>query len=331
MARGGVPAAGADGDELMRAVRVAAGSVAVIDVPAPGGEGHRVRIRSAGVCGSDLHMVTGEFAVRCTLGHEFAGVLDDGAPVAVEPIVPCERCDFCRAGAYNLCRDGLRTILGVGRDGGMADEVVVPQRCLLALPNGVSAADGCLVEPLAVTVHGLRKAQLRADMRVAVIGGGTIGLCAVAVAASHTSAVGLLARHPAQQQAGRTLGATELRGEYDLVVECAGTESALDSAAQWVRPGGTILLLATYWNGAHLPAMAMGTKELSLVAASMYGTSAAAGRDFAAAAQLLADNPRIAPTLITHRFPLQRAREAFAAAADRRSGAIKVVLEPASG
>ncbi len=312
----------------MHAVRVDAGAVVVVDVAAPRGKGHRVHIRSAGVCGSDLHMVHGGFSVRCTLGHEFAGVLDDGTPVAVEPIIPCERCEFCRTGEYNLCRDGVRTILGVGRDGGMADEIVVPERCLVPLPKGVQARDGCLVEPLAVAIHGFRKAQIRPGMRIAVIGGGTIGLCAVAVANAHTSTVGLLARHPAQLRAGKALGAAELHGEYDLVVECAGTSTALDSAAQWVRPGGTILLLATYWDGASLPAMALGTKELTLVAASMYGAGEQSGRDFAAAIALMADNPTIAPTLITHRFPLQSARDAFAAAADRKSGAIKVVLEP---
>jgi threonine dehydrogenase-like Zn-dependent dehydrogenase len=93
------------------------------------------------------------------------------------------------------------------------------------------------------------------------------------------------------------------------------------------RPGGTLLLLATYWGGLALPGFAVCLKEIAVVPASMYSRDGPS-RDVDVAAAILAARPAIAGALITHRFPLDAAREAFAAAADRAGGAIKVVLEP---
>jgi threonine dehydrogenase-like Zn-dependent dehydrogenase len=312
----------------MRAVRCEGGSVEVAEVLPPRGDGVRVRIRSAGICGSDLHMVSGGFPLPHTLGHEMAGVAPDGTPVAIEPLLPCQACERCRAGEYNLCVRGPSIVIGTSHDGGMAEEIVVPERCLVPLPAGAPPRDACLVEPLAIAVHGLRRAGLRGDQKVAVIGGGSIGLCAVAAATSAGAAVGLAARHDAQIDAGARLGARPAPEEgCDLVVDAAGTEAALEQAVALCRPGGTLLLLATYWSGLALPGFALCLKEVTVVPASMYGRQGAA-RDIDVAAGLLATRPELAETLITHRFPLEAAPEAFRTAADRAAGAIKVVLEP---
>jgi threonine dehydrogenase-like Zn-dependent dehydrogenase len=310
----------------VRAVRCSGGSVEVVEVPAPRGEGVRVRIRSAGICGSDLHLIR-RFPPKATLGHEMAGVTSGGTPVAIEPLLPCGACAACAAGDYNRCADGPGIVLGTGRDGGMADEIVVPERCLVPLPAGVAPADACLVEPLAVAVHGLRRARLPGGARVAVVGGGSIGLCAVAVAVHAGAEVALVARHDAQREAGTRLGARATGGSYDLVVDAAGTPGALARAVELCRPGGTLLLLATYWGGLELPGFAVCLKEVAVVPASMYAREGAS-RDVEVAAAILAARPGIAAALVTHRFPLDAAREAFAAAADRAGGAIKVVLEP---
>jgi threonine dehydrogenase-like Zn-dependent dehydrogenase len=301
--------------------------VRVVQVPPASGEGVRVGIRSAGICGSDLHLVAGGTPLPRTLGHEMAGITRDGTPVAIEPLLACGRCARCREGAINLCDLGPGTILGVAHDGGMADELVVPERCLVRLPAGLEPEDACLAEPLGVAVHGMWRAGLRGDQRVAVVGAGSIGLCAVAAATTAGAEVGLVARHETQREAGRRLGAGEAQGGCDLVVDAAGTASALSRAVELCRPGGTLLLLATYWEGLELPGFALCMKEVNVVPASLYGRHGAT-RDFDVAAGILAARPEIAEILITHRFPLDAAAEAFAAAADRASGAIKVVLEP---
>jgi threonine dehydrogenase-like Zn-dependent dehydrogenase len=311
----------------VRAVRCSGGSVEVVEVPSPVGDGVRVRIRSAGICGSDLHLVEGGFPLARTLGHEMAGTAPDGSPLAIEPLLPCGSCPRCREGAYNLCAKGPAIVIGTAHDGGMADEIIVPERCLVPLAAGVDPADACLVEPLAVAVHGMRRAGLRGNQRVAVVGGGSIGLCAVAAATQAGAQVALVARHDAQREAGARLGAREAEGSFDLVVDAAGTTSALERAVELCRPGGKLLLVASYWSGLELPGFAVCMQEIDVVPASMYGRQGGR-RDVEVAASILASRPEIAPALITHRFPLDAAPEAFAAAADRGSGAIKVVLEP---
>ena len=311
----------------MRAVRCPEGIPTIVDVPEPTGDGVLVTVASAGICGSDLHLLS--FSLPATFGHEFAGTLADGTPVAVEPIDPCHVCDACIDGNTQLCVRGPSMAFGVGRDGGMAEKVLVPTSSIARLPVGVEASNGCLVEPLAVGVHGVRRGNIRGSHRVAVIGGGTIGQTALVVAQQTGAKVDLSARHQRQIEAATRLGAGSLDGNgYDVVIEAAGTASALAEAADRCRPGGTIVLLGSYWDGTvEMPGMAIGMKELTLVPAVMYGRSGPS-RDVDVAATILAQRPELSDIIVTHRFPLDAAVEAFAVAADRSAGAIKVVLEP---
>jgi 2-desacetyl-2-hydroxyethyl bacteriochlorophyllide A dehydrogenase len=263
------------------------------------------------------------------MGHEFAGTLADGTPVAIEPITPCLECAACRGGDTQRCVRGPAMVLGVGVDGGMADECVVPESCLVRLPQGVAPRDACLVEPLAVAVHGVRRGHVHGNQRIGVIGGGSIGLATVVAAQAAGAEVDLAARHDRQRAAGDRLGAGVLgEREYDVVIEAAGTSAAIAQAVERCRPGGTIVMLGSYWDGdVAVPGQALCMKEISLVPASMYGR-VGPSRDIEVAATILASRPEIAETLITHRFPLDAAVEAFATARDRSAGAIKVVLEP---
>ncbi len=312
----------------MKAVRCCDKQIHVVDVPAPSGEGVTVNMRSAGICGSDLHMISSGFDLPSTLGHEVAGTLRDGRVVALEPIAPCGHCDMCMQGDYSLCRLSAGMVYGMGRDGGMAEQIIVPSRCIVHLPDNVSASDACLVEPLAVAAHGLRMLNLKPNSRVAIVGAGAVGLAAAAILTPHVTTVDIAARHPAQMAAAERIGAgLNPSGEYDFVVECAGTSAALKQAARLCKPGATILLLATYWDGVMLPAFEVSMKALKIYASFMYDRQGLV-RDVDVAAQILAQRPELPGILITHRLPLDAAAEAFAIAANRQAGAIKVVLEP---
>tara|TARA_R110002124_G_scaffold79785_4_gene211771 strand:- start:6476 stop:7414 length:939 start_codon:yes stop_codon:yes gene_type:complete len=312
----------------MKAVRCCDNHIQVVDVPAPCGEGVLVNMRSAGICGSDIHMLNAGFNLPSTLGHEVAGTLRDGRAVALEPIAPCGHCDMCVQGDYSLCRLSSSMVYGVGRDGGMAEQIIVPASCLVPLPHNVSVADACLVEPLAVAAHGLRMLPLKPNSRVAIIGAGAVGLAVAAMLTPHVKTVDIAARHAAQMLAAERIGAhLSPTGEYDFVVECAGNSAALQQAASLCKPGATILLLATYWQGVTLPAFEVSMKALRIYASSMYDRLGLV-RDVDVAAQLLAQRPELPDILITHRLPLDAAAEAFAIAANREAGAIKVVLEP---
>lgn len=316
-------------EHTMKAVRCSHGAPHLVEVPRPSGEGVRVKVAAAGICGSDLHLMASDFPVTSTYGHEVSGITPNGTPVAIEPIAACGECPACKIGAYNHCTLGMfAATFGVGRDGGMAEEMIVPERCLVPLPTSLAVGDACLVEPLAVAVHGVAMVDLRPGDRVAVVGGGTIGLCAVAVAREITADVTLHARHDVQRAAGERLGAKgETSGEYDVVFDCAGTNDSAAESVRLCRAAGKLQMLATYWGGLTLPAYEVSGKELRIFSSANYASNGAV-RDVDIAAALLARNAAIAPALITHRLPLDAAEEAFRIARDRAAGAIKVVLEP---
>jgi threonine dehydrogenase-like Zn-dependent dehydrogenase len=218
-------------------------------------------------------------------------------------------------------------IMGVGRDGGMAEECLVPSTAIVPLPSGLSPADGCLVEPLGVAVHGVRRARVGPGERVAVVGGGSIGQTALVAAQAAGATVDLEARHDHQRDVGARLGAGSVSDGYDVVVEAAGTASALARSVALCRPGGRVLVLGTYWGADVGLPQAICLQEIDIIPASMYSRSGAS-RDLDVAAALLATRPIVAEVLITHRFPLDAAADAFAMARARAAGAIKVVLEP---
>jgi threonine dehydrogenase-like Zn-dependent dehydrogenase len=180
----------------VRAVRVSGpGTVEVREVEPAAGDGVRVKVVSAGICGSDLHLAA-LILPTATLGHEVAGVLDDGTAVAIEPVAACGVCHEQR------CRELMQRIYGLALDGGMADEILVAPRCLVALPDAVDLTNASLAEPLAIAVHGLNRVGVRPGERVLVVGGGSIGLTALAVARHRGIAADLAARHSHQLAAG---------------------------------------------------------------------------------------------------------------------------------
>src|SRR6478752_10773036 len=129
----------------MRAVRSAPPGVAVVDVDEPEGPGELLAIHSASICASDFGYIQG--GSRFLLGHELAGVTEDGRAVAVEAIFGCGACDLCLEGRYNLCATTGTTALGVMADGGMSERFRAPSRSLVELPADLDLAGACLVEP----------------------------------------------------------------------------------------------------------------------------------------------------------------------------------------
>jgi len=139
--------------------------------------------------------------------------------------------DRCLACEVQQCRLGARVYGSTFGDGGMADTMVVEQRNIVPLPAGVDPGNAALVEPLACSVHAFHRGNVGRGSRVAVIGGGSIGLGAASVARWLDCQVDVAARHPAQLDAARAMGAgVDPNGEYDVVVEAAGTTSAIESA-----------------------------------------------------------------------------------------------------
>ncbi|HTU39225.1 MAG TPA: zinc-binding dehydrogenase [Acidimicrobiales bacterium] len=311
----------------MKAVRSNGEGVDVVELDEPPGMGEVLDMRATSVCASDLSYI--RFGSTNILGHELAGVRSDGTPVVVEAIYGCMECAQCLRGAYNLCPTHGQRALGIGADGGMADQFRAPPARMVPLPAGLELRDASIVEPASVSWHALRLAGTSPGTRVAVVGAGALGLLAVAGARRMGSEdVALDARHPHQRKAGERLGAdVGAQGTYDVVVEAAGSLESLARCAQLVAPGGTIVVLGVHFGPVQLDWMPLFNREARLIPSLGYCEHDGV-REMEEAAAMLAEDPDIAATVITHRFPLEDAPEAFRVASDRSSGAIRVVLEP---
>ncbi|HEX4186096.1 MAG TPA: zinc-binding dehydrogenase [Stellaceae bacterium] len=310
----------------MKAVRNAPPSVEVVDVDDPEGEGELVRVVATGICASDFKYL--RWGSTQIAGHEFAGVLEDGTPVAVEGFFGCGKCAQCERGALNMCTAGLPTAPGMLSPGGMSEWFRAPRHALVPLPSGLDVADASLVEPGSVAWHCCHRAEIDGRTRVAIVGAGAIGILVAASAQQMGAAeVAVEARHAHQHEASESIGAVVPTSEYDVVIETGGSESALQRAVELSRVGGTVVHLGSYDPETVWPMDAAFAKEVT-VRPSLGYCSQGRRKDFAETADLLAARPELARTLITHRFPIEDAVEAFRLAQDKSKGVFRVVVEP---
>jgi threonine dehydrogenase-like Zn-dependent dehydrogenase len=337
---------------MKAAVWNASGTLDVTErpVPEPRPGWVRVAVRSAGICGTDLHFYRGSFPSPAGLlpGHEVGGVVDlpgegvsiqSGTPVAVEPLFGCGHCAHCLSGNYNRCTQ--RTLLGVSGRGGLAEYMTAPAASLHPLPEGLPPESASLVEPVAVCVRGARLGDVRLGDRVLVLGAGTIGLLSLVTArAAGAAELHITARHERQREAARALGADGVHGSADEVAQAlgdraidvvietvGGTASTIAEAVRLVRPGGTVVMLGVFEGTTPLPGLDFSVKEVRLVGSNCYARAGATS-DFAVAVGLLRDHLADVQPLVTHRFGLDQVNEAFATAADKTTGSIKVILAP---
>ena len=334
----------------MRVVRLTgAGAFDLTDEPSPSpapGE-TLVRITAVGVCGSDLHWFEesgiGDARLESplVLGHEFAGIIEDGPRagrlVAVDPAVVCGHCEYCRGGNPNFCENGRFAGHGV-HDGALQELLAWPDECLFEVPDGFTAADAAMLEPLGVGIHAVDLARMRAGASVGVFGCGPIGLLILAVA--RASGAGLIVatdKLPHRLEAARRYGAhvtiradegavaeavleaTGGRG-LDVAFEAAGANEAVTDAIDSVRSGARVILAGIPSDDqTHFRASTARRKGLTLKLVRRM--KHVYPRAIALVSQGLVDVRGI----VTHTFPLERTAEAFSVAA-RREG-LKVVVE----
>lgn len=311
----------------MKAIQIDGGRPTLVDTALPDHGMVRVRVVSASICGSDLHMMNKGWLEGRIPGHEVAGYTDDGTPVVLEPTMGCGNCGFCGEGFYAQCEHGFN-LLGLNGPGGMAEYVSVPQENLVPLPSGLDVRTAALVEPLAVALHGLNQARVREGDKVLVLGAGAIGLATAAGLKARGMSFDITARHPHQKSAAERLGGRVGAGEgYDVVIDAVGTSESLAEGIERLKPRARLGMVGSFWDPVQLPG-SLCMKEIELIPALAYKCRRP-GRTFEQAVTVLADNSDIADTLITHRYPLDGASDAFDTAADRASGAIKVCFEPA--
>lgn len=308
----------------MRAVTSSQGQIQVVEKETPTGDGELISVTSAGICGSDLHLISAGLS-HVVLGHEFGGYTSDGRLVAVRPTGECGACASCRSLAASTCTEATSKAHGITIDGGLAELVRVEASRLFEVPNTIAPGDVGLIEPLAVVIHGINRVSPAPGTRAVVVGAGSIGLLAAATLKSRGVDVDLVARHRHQFEAAEKLGvrAIEKPGiDYDFSFDAVCTQQSFDQCVTATRPRGTLLEFGMVWSPVALSNQFI-MKEISIVP-SIYYSHDHEHHDFEEAIELLASAPSLARAIVTHHFPLDEAPHAFATASDRQAGAIKV-------
>jgi threonine dehydrogenase-like Zn-dependent dehydrogenase len=287
-----------------------------------------VRVRVAGICGTDLEIARGYMKFVGVAGHEFVGVVErapdplwEGRRVVGEINVPCGRCSICRAGLPRHCPE--RTVLGiVGRDGAFAEYLTLPMANLHAVPDSIEDDVAVFTEPLAAAYEILEQVEMPESGRVLVLGDGRLGqLCAVVLAGAGAPPL-VCGRHAKKLQRLGKFGLetadehSDLPTCFDLVVEATGSPDGLRRALDLVRPTGTIVLKSTYHGDALLALAGVVINEVRIVG-SRCGP-------FEPALDHLSRESSIVDGMVDARYSIRDVDEAFEHAA--RPDSLKVLL-----
>ncbi|MFT7476275.1 MAG: 2-desacetyl-2-hydroxyethyl bacteriochlorophyllide A dehydrogenase [Verrucomicrobiales bacterium] len=258
--------------------------------PEPGPNEVVVAVKANGICGSDLHLLDGEWSfVQYPVipGHEFSGEIVEVGPgvdanlvgqrVAVDPVVGCSTCDHCTSGRVNLCR--TLGAYGATRPGGSAERCVVGVQNLVPLPESLPFEAAAVAQPLACALHALNRVPQVPAQRVLVVGGGAAGLLlAQAVRASGASFVAVCEPVAARREVAARLDVDEIFQNIDeavethpekfsLVIDATGKASVLPSSLEAADTGGTLLLFSVCAQGetASIEPVKLYERELTIV------------------------------------------------------------------
>lgn len=314
--------------------------------PVPGPHDLLVKVEACGICGSDRHMYRGEFPTTkpVTLGHEFSGIVVEagaavegfriGTRVTGDPNIACGECADCLGGRPNLCHE--LSAIGVHRDGGFAEYVLVPEAQAVALPPSLSPLHGAFCEPVSCCLHAIDVARIPRGGSVVILGGGVIGLLMVELALRAGAGTVVLSTRQAPRRAlALELGAQHVvdaggdpvaavaailpRGG-DVVLECAGVGETFVQAIAMARRGGAVVFFGVVPEGEQVAVspFELLTKELRLESAWLNPLT------HPRAAELIATGALSLDRLITRTISLAEVPGAIAAAPV--FGEIKLVM-----
>ena len=326
------------------------GRLALVERPEPkAGEGEvLVRIRRAGVCGTDFHIFRGKqpfLTYPRVIGHELAGEVVEAFPgsavtpgqtVAVIPYLSCARCVACRRGKTNCCQK-IR-VLGVHVDGGLCDLLAVPERNLVPVGD-LSVDQAAMIEFLAISAHGVRRAAPGTGDRVLVVGAGPIGMAAVIFAKSRGAAVTALdvradrlAFCRDQLGADETVEAGAAAGDtleritggafFDLVIDATGNAASMERGFGYVAHGGAYLFLGIVQGNLTFSDPEFHKRETTLLASRN-----ATREDFEAVLAAIRAGRVPTAALNTHRASLEELPDLFPAWMAPDAGVVKALVE----
>ncbi|WP_245203945.1 zinc-dependent alcohol dehydrogenase [Ammoniphilus resinae] len=326
------------------------------EIPVPEGDQVLVKISYAGICGTDLKIFDGSIPYYkqgllkypMIPGHEWSGVVSavgdqvlgfsPGDRVTGECHIGCGKCNECLNGRTNICQRRVRVGI-IGQDGGFAQYILLPERAIHSLPEGVTDKEGALVEPLTVALHALDKLDTLAGSNVLVFGLGPIGLlvCQVANVLGAAKVIGVdidegriaFARRygcdfvtsSTKEALRHEIEEITLGHGVDVIVEAAGVSSLFGQAIELIRPGGQISLVGLYSANVQCDANQLISKDVRL-----HGNMASA-RVWDRAIRLIESKKIIVQPLITQEFLFQDIKKAMETAYDKSEPSIKIMIK----
>ena len=322
-------------------------------VPTPGHGEAMVRTAATAVCHTDLAIFTGQHpGVRypVVVGHESTGVVDSLGPgtsrvtvgqrVIIDPIITCGTCDSCERGRPNLCRRA--GLFGREVEGSLAEHVVLPERYLHPLPDGLSLEAATLIETLATVRHAQERVGISPGDAVVVLGQGATGLLHTQLARlSGADPLLAISRSPWKLDLARRWGATHVvRGSgqdvvdevlsitrgagADVVIESTGVASVIGPAIAMLRPGGKLLV---YGIG-HDPVEGLTTFPFYYKELTVYGSRGLTAADFEPCIRLVASGAVDLDGFVTARYPLPRVGSAFEEYERDPDRVLRIVITP---
>jgi len=344
-------------ETMKAAVLHGVNDVRIENVPAPKLEHDDdvlIRVRSVGVCGSDVHYFRegriGNFVVEAPLilGHECAGdvvqvgpavkTLRPGDRVAVEPGVPCRKCEFCRTGRYNLCPD-VAFLATPPVDGAFCEFIVSPADFAFKLPDSLTFQEGAMMEPLAVGMYATQRGGVGLGDTVVVLGTGPIGLMTLQAAKARGATTIITSDlQPIRIEAARKLGATHAldaaevdvleavwqitdgRGA-DVVFECAGAVPTIQMSLKLAKNGGRVILVGLP-SADQIPLSMPDLLARELDVGGLFRYANVYPDAISAVAAGLID----VKSLITHSYDLDHTQDALTFADEHKDKALKVCV-----
>ena len=284
----------------------------------------KLKIVYGGICGSDLKVYKGLIsyaAYPLRPGHEVVGTIIEagsdvlhkvGTRVVVFPNTFCGECEYCKQGKTNICAS--KEPIGVSSDGVFAQEVIIEAKYIVAVPDEIADERAVLIEPFAVTVHALKKANIQKGNSVAIIGCGTEGLFSVALANQAGAHITVIDVNPVKLEIAKRLGKNVQTlhpkdvGDqfFDVVIEAAGVPASIEQSMKVVKPGGVIVAIGITCDPVNYPALKITRSEVTI-----YGSIIYTLKDFAEAIEYLKDpNFDLSPVL-SKVIPLPEFHRAF--------------------
>ena len=327
--------------------------LSVVEVPMPESDGEKViiRVKTSGICGSDIHMWEKGKPEGLIPGHEFSGTVEDAGPrddlnpgdrVTVIPLNPCGDCSCCRNSGYHTCKYGFkRGIPGVTAPGSYAEYFKARPDMVRKLPDTVSDVEAAMIEPAAVARHAVNLANIKAGDKVLIVGGGVIGLaCAVWARIYGASFVGMSEANESRGAKALELGDIHAmfdakdpeltstmkktaKGLFDKAIDCSASAAGINAAIDVLNHQGTLLLVGI--NYAPLPIMTLPVclKELHIIGDMGYSIP-----EFEHTMEMMSRGMIDPKRFVDNKIGLDEVQGAFERLSSGNSPEVKILIEP---